>query len=103
VLIGMTTSPGFHRWDTDGVIDVDEPVVPQRRHAVVGVAVGERKGRRLLMIRNSWGGHVGPVRVRLARGAVCVPPNPGRSHPPLGGLGEWFWQSSKCRAVPALG
>jgi hypothetical protein len=55
VLIGMTTSPGFNRWDGDGVVDADEPVVPQRRHAVVGVAVGEQKGRRLLMIRNSWG------------------------------------------------
>src|SRR5205823_4145681 len=54
-LIGMTTSPGFNKWDAEGVIDADEPVVPQRRHAVVGVTGGERKGRRLLMIRNSWG------------------------------------------------
>ena len=55
VLIGMTMSTGFYKWDAEGVIDADEPVVSQRRHAVVGVAVGERKGRRLLMIRNSWG------------------------------------------------
>jgi hypothetical protein len=55
LLIGMTTSPGFYRWDASGVIDANEPVVPQRRHAVVGVATGERKGRRLLMVRNSWG------------------------------------------------
>jgi hypothetical protein len=54
-LIGMTTSLAFNRWDAEGVIDANEPVVPQRRHAVIGVAVGERKGRRLLMIRNSWG------------------------------------------------
>ncbi|HEY7424053.1 MAG TPA: C1 family peptidase [Gemmataceae bacterium] len=54
-LIGMTTSLAFNRWDTEGVIDANEPIVPQRRHAVIGVAVGERKGRRLLMIRNSWG------------------------------------------------
>jgi hypothetical protein len=54
-LIGMTISPAFYKWDAEGVIDAGEPVVPQRRHAVVAVAVGERKGRRLLMIRNSWG------------------------------------------------
>jgi hypothetical protein len=54
-LIGMTTSPGFNKWDAQGVIDADEPVVSQRRHAVVGIAAGDRKGRRLLMIRNSWG------------------------------------------------
>jgi hypothetical protein len=55
VLIGMTTSPAFYKWDAEGVIDADEPVVPQRRHAVIGVAAGERKGGKLLMIRNSWG------------------------------------------------
>lgn len=55
VLIGMTTSAGFYNWDSDGVIDVTENVVPQRRHAVIGVAAGERKGKQLLMIRNSWG------------------------------------------------
>ena len=55
VLIGMTTSPAFFKWDAEGVIDTDEPVVPQRRHAVIGVAAGERKGSKLLMIRNSWG------------------------------------------------
>jgi hypothetical protein len=54
-LIGMTTSPGFNKWDAEGVIDADEAVVPQRRHAVIGVAAGERKGGKLLMIRNSWG------------------------------------------------
>jgi Papain family cysteine protease len=54
-LIGMTTSLGFNTWDADGVIDADESVVPQRRHAVIGVAAGERKGCKLLMIRNSWG------------------------------------------------
>lgn len=54
-LIGMTTSRAFYKWDTEWVIDADEPVVSKRRHAVVGVAAGERKGVRLLMIRNSWG------------------------------------------------
>jgi len=54
-LIGMTISPGIGTWDAEGVIDADEPVTPQRRHAVIGVAAGERKGRKLLMIRNSWG------------------------------------------------
>jgi hypothetical protein len=55
VLIGMTTSVGFSRWDADGVIDADEPVVSQRRHAVIGVAAGEIAGTKCLMIRNSWG------------------------------------------------
>jgi hypothetical protein len=54
-LIGVTISPGFYQWDSEGVIDADEPVVPQRRHAVIGLAAGERKGSRLLLIRNSWG------------------------------------------------
>jgi hypothetical protein len=62
VLIGMTTSRAFSRWDGDGVIDSAEPVEPKRRHAVIGVAVGERNGTNLLLIRNSWGkswGHSG--------------------------------------------
>ena len=54
-LIGLTISPGFFRWDAAGVIDADEPVVPPQRHAVIGVAAGERQGRKLLMVRNSWG------------------------------------------------
>jgi hypothetical protein len=55
VIIGMTTSRAFSRWDADGVIDANEPVEPQRRHAVIGVAAGEIAGARCLMIRNSWG------------------------------------------------
>lgn len=54
-LIGMTISTGFYTWDSEGMIDADEPVVRQRRHAVIGVAVGKRKGSKLLLIRNSWG------------------------------------------------
>jgi len=54
-LIGMTTSSAFYRWDAEGVIDAFEPEVPKRRHAVIGVAAGEKKGNRFLMIRNSWG------------------------------------------------
>ena len=58
----MTTSGAFSRWDDEGVIDSAEPIEPKRRHAVIGVAAGERKGVKLLMIRNSWGdtwGHSG--------------------------------------------
>lgn len=63
-LIGMTTSPSFSKWDKDGVVDVNEAVNEHRRHAVIGVATGERKKTRFLMIRNSWGddwGHSGYV------------------------------------------
>lgn len=55
VIIGMTTSKAFWRSDSDGVIDSAEKVEPKRRHAVIGVATGEQKGVKLLMIRNSWG------------------------------------------------
>jgi hypothetical protein len=55
VLIGMTISPAFFNCATDGIIDAEEIVVPQRRHAVIGVAAGVGIRGRHLMIRNSWG------------------------------------------------
>ena len=56
VLVVMTVSPAFdHGWDTDFVIDADEPDVPKRRHAIVAVGHGARGKDKLLLIRNSWG------------------------------------------------
>ena len=54
-LIGMTLSLAFFTPDRDGIVDSDEPEDPDLRHAVVGVATGERARQRLLLVRNSWG------------------------------------------------
>ena len=55
VLITMTVSNAFYLPSTDGVVDRNEAVDPKRRHAVVAVGHGERAGRRLILLRNSWG------------------------------------------------
>jgi hypothetical protein len=54
-LIGMSLSDSFFRPGKAGVVDSDEPVDPTRRHAVVAAAAGERKKKRFLLVRNSWG------------------------------------------------
>ena len=54
VLITMTLSNAFYFPNTDGVVDRNEAVDPKRRHAVVAAGYGERGGRRLILIRNSW-------------------------------------------------
>lgn len=55
VLITMTVSNAFYLPDTGGVVDRNDAVDPKRRHAVVAAGHGERGGRRLILIRNSWG------------------------------------------------
>jgi hypothetical protein len=55
-LIGMTISDAFYKPDGEGVIDSSESVDAQRRHAVVAAVAGEKKGTKVLLVRNSWGG-----------------------------------------------
>jgi hypothetical protein len=54
-LLGMSISNAFYRPDTNGVVDSNEAIDLQRRHAVVAVAAGERNSKKHLLIRNSWG------------------------------------------------
>ena len=51
----MKLSDAFYLPSPEGVIDSPEPPDPQRRHAVVATATGERSGSRFLLVRNSWG------------------------------------------------
>lgn len=55
VLITMTLSNAFYFPDPDGVVDRSEAVDPKRRHGVVAAGHGERAGKKLILIRNSWG------------------------------------------------
>jgi hypothetical protein len=55
VIVGMTLSTAFYTPDGDGVVDSDEPVDPDLRHAVLAVATGKRGKKKLLLLRNSWG------------------------------------------------
>ena len=50
----MTLSDAFYMPDA-GVVDRVEAIDPARRHAVVAVGYGERAGKRVTLIRNSWG------------------------------------------------
>lgn len=54
-LIGMTLSDAFYSPDRNGIVDSAEPLDRHRRHAVVGVATAVLEGRKLVMVRNSWG------------------------------------------------
>ena len=54
-LLGMSISNAFYRPDNDGVVDSAEAVDSQRRHAVVAAAAGEMRGKKFLLVRNSWG------------------------------------------------
>jgi hypothetical protein len=55
VIITMCLSPAFYKPNADGLIAVNEPPDPKRRHAVVAVGYGEFNGQRVFLIRNSWG------------------------------------------------
>lgn len=55
VIVTMCLSDAFYLPDTDGVVDVNEPPDPHRRHAVVAVGHGMNGSKRLILIRNSWG------------------------------------------------
>lgn len=54
-IIGITLSAAFYSWDSDGVIDSDEPAEAVRKHALLVVAAGLRNADRLFLVRNSWG------------------------------------------------
>ncbi|MEY9538077.1 hypothetical protein ABIE85_001137 [Bradyrhizobium diazoefficiens] len=54
VLITMTLSDAFYMPDT-GVVDRVEAIDSTRRHAVVAVGYGERAGKMVILVRNSWG------------------------------------------------
>jgi C1A family cysteine protease len=54
VVVGMTISTAFYSPTSDAVVDVVEPEEPVG-HAVIAVAIGEQKKKRLILIRNSWG------------------------------------------------
>ena len=57
VLTTMMLSDSFYLPANDGVVDVvpGEGPDPTRRHAVVAVGQGIRNGKRLILVRNSWG------------------------------------------------
>jgi hypothetical protein len=55
VLLTMKLSGAFYRPNADGVIAATEPPDPKRRHGVIAVGHGKNGGRRLVLIRNSWG------------------------------------------------
>ncbi|MDE2166248.1 MAG: C1 family peptidase [Alphaproteobacteria bacterium] len=55
VIVMMSLSDAFYRPDANGIIDAAEPPDPQRRHAAIAVGYGTRNGRRLILVRNSWG------------------------------------------------
>lgn len=55
-LVGMTLSGAFFRPDSDGIIDTDEPPDLNIKHAVLAVATGEKGKKKLVLVRNSWGG-----------------------------------------------
>ncbi|MGY4509597.1 C1 family peptidase [Bradyrhizobium sp. USDA 3650] len=54
VLITMTLSDAFYMPDA-GVVDRVEAIDSTRRHAVVAVGYGERAGKMVSLVRNSWG------------------------------------------------
>jgi hypothetical protein len=45
----------FTQPDADGVVDSDDPDIPDVRHAVVAVATAKRAKQKLLLVRSSWG------------------------------------------------
>jgi hypothetical protein len=56
VLLAMRLSMAFYGgWDAEGVISSLEAPDPNRRHAVIALAHGQRAGAELVLVRNSWG------------------------------------------------
>jgi C1A family cysteine protease len=55
VLITMTLSDAFYRPEANGIVERDEPIDPNRHHAVVAVGHGKRRADPFVLIRNSWG------------------------------------------------
>lgn len=54
-VVGITLSAAFGLPTKEGLIDVDEPVEPAVRHAVLAVATGKLGRKKRIHIRNSWG------------------------------------------------
>jgi Zn-dependent peptidase ImmA (M78 family) len=60
VIMIMSVSRSFYAgWNTDFVINGNELVDPKRLHAILAVGHGTLAGRRVVLIRNSWGQHWG--------------------------------------------
>jgi hypothetical protein len=55
VLVVKTLSIAFTQPDGDGVVDADDPDLPDVRHAVLVVATATRGKNKLVLVRNSWG------------------------------------------------
>jgi Papain family cysteine protease len=57
VILLLQLSAAFFRPGMDGVVDPEHGEVPEpeRRHAVIAVGHGEVRGKRSILVRNSWG------------------------------------------------
>lgn len=55
VILAMSLSGAFFRPDGTGLIDCNEPPEPAIRHAVIAAGHGKKDGKRMILIRNSWG------------------------------------------------
>jgi hypothetical protein len=55
VLFTMSISPAFYLPDHHGVVAGNEPLMPNRVHALVAVGHGYRGSDRFILVRNSWG------------------------------------------------
>jgi hypothetical protein len=55
VLFTMSISPAFYLPDPDGVVAGNEPLMPNRIHALIAVGHGHRGSDQFILVRNSWG------------------------------------------------
>jgi Papain family cysteine protease len=55
VLVVKSLSMACTQPDADGVVDADDPDLPDVRHAVLAVATANRGKKKLVLVRNSWG------------------------------------------------
>lgn len=55
VLFTMSLSRGFFHVGSDGIVSSQEPLEPNRVHALVAVGHGMRGAERFVLVRNSWG------------------------------------------------
>lgn len=77
-VIVMKLSDAFYLPTPEGVVDSAEPPDPNRRHAVIAAAAGERAGSRFILVRNSWGmgwgvgGHAWISETYLSSRIICL-------------------------------
>ena len=55
VLFLMSISPLFYSVPSSGIVSGTEPIQRNRIHALVAVGHGTNSGKRLVLVRNSWG------------------------------------------------